>query len=92
MLDRRATALIKPAVLRLAKMAKHAGITANQISLMGFLVGLVAAILIANSAYMTGALVILVSRSLDALDGAVARLTQPTDVGGFLVLRYRHHR
>lgn len=88
MLDRQATALIEPAVLCLAKLAKRAGITANQISLMGFLIGLAAAFLIANSAYLTGAVVILLSRSLDALDGAVARLSKPTDVGGFLDIAF----
>ena len=88
MLDRQATALIKPAVLCLAKLVKRAGITANQISLMGFLIGLAAAFLIANSAYLTGAVVILLSRSLDALDGAVARLSKPTDVGGFLDIAF----
>ncbi|QJC55580.1 Inner membrane protein YnjF [Polaromonas vacuolata] len=88
MLDRQATALIKPAVLYLAKLVKRAGITANQISLMGFLIGMAAAFLIANSAYLTGAVVILLSRSLDALDGAVARLSKPTDVGGFLDIAF----
>ena len=88
MLDRRATAFIKPAVLILAKMAKGAGITANQLSLMGFLIGMAAAVLIANSAYLSGAMVILLSRSLDALDGAVARLTKPSDVGGFLDIAF----
>jgi phosphatidylglycerophosphate synthase len=88
MLDRRATAFIKPAVICLAKLAKRAGLTANFISVMGFLIGMMAAVLIANNFYLTAALIILISRSFDALDGAVARLTQPTDVGGFLDIAF----
>jgi phosphatidylglycerophosphate synthase len=84
MLDRRATALIKPAVLDLAQQVRRIGLNANQLTLIGFCVGISAALLIANGAYLTGAVAILVSRSFDALDGAVARMTRPTDAGGFL--------
>ena len=50
MLDRAATALIKPAINRLARVAVRAGLTANQMTLIGFMIGLVAAILIASHA------------------------------------------
>ena len=39
---------------------------------------------IAFHAYFAAAVLILASRLCDALDGAVARATQPTDAGGFL--------
>jgi len=84
MLDRAATALIKPAVNRLAKVFVHVGLSANQMTLIGFLIGMVAALLIATHAYLAGAIAILLSRLGDALDGAMARQTQPTDAGGFL--------
>ena len=84
MLDRAATALIKPAINRLARVAVRAGLTANQMTLIGFMIGLVAAILIASHAYLAGAAAILLSRLGDALDGAMARQKQPTDAGGFL--------
>ncbi len=84
MLDRRALVLIHPIVKRLAMQLARLGLGANQISLIGFGIGLLAAVLIANGHFMTGAGVILASRLCDALDGAVARLTQPTDAGGFL--------
>ncbi|MDO9165120.1 MAG: CDP-alcohol phosphatidyltransferase family protein [Rhodoferax sp.] len=84
MLDRTATALIKPLVTRLARALRRAGLSANQVTLAGFLIGLLAALLIANGAYMTGAVAIFASRLCDALDGALARLTQATDRGGFL--------
>ena len=84
MLDRYAAALIKPIVDALGKPLARAGVTANQLTLVGFLIGLSAAFLIAYGAYLTGAAVIFISRSCDALDGAVARQRTPTDRGGFL--------
>ena len=84
MLDRAATALLHPLVTRLAKVLQRHGVRANQITITGFLIGLFAAFLIANSAYLTGAIAIFTSRLCDALDGAVARLTHATDRGGFL--------
>ena len=84
MLDRAATALIKPAVTRLASVFVRVGLSANQMTLIGFLIGMVAALLIATHAYLAGAVAILLSRLGDALDGAMARQTQPTDAGGFL--------
>jgi phosphatidylglycerophosphate synthase len=84
MFDRSVSHLIFPAIQRLARQVKRLGLTANQLTLLGFLTGIVAACLIAFDAYMAGAIAILASRLLDALDGAVARLTQPTDAGGFL--------
>ncbi|MDR3455393.1 MAG: CDP-alcohol phosphatidyltransferase family protein [Rhodoferax sp.] len=69
---------------RLARVLVRAGLSADQITLAGFLAGLVAAVLIANSLYVAGAVAIFLSRLLDALDGAVARLSQPTDRGAFL--------
>ncbi|MDO9197759.1 CDP-alcohol phosphatidyltransferase family protein [Rhodoferax sp.] len=84
MLDRTATALIKPLVTRLARALLRAGLSANQVTIAGFLIGFLAALLIANGAYMTGAAAIFASRLCDALDGALARLTRATDRGGFL--------
>ena len=84
MLDRTATALIKPLINRIARLLVRAGLSATQVTLAGFFIGLLAAILIAGHAYLAGAIAIFVSRLCDALDGAVARLTQVTDRGGFL--------
>lgn len=84
MLDRYATALIRPAVQRLADPLARAGVTANQLTLAGFLIGLLAAILIAFHAYLVALAAIIVSRACDALDGAVARHGTATDRGGFL--------
>ena len=88
MLDRRATALIQPAVDALARRLVRGGMGASQITVAGLLIGLFALLLIANDAYFAGAIAIFLSRTCDALDGAVARLTQPTDHGGFLDIAF----
>jgi len=84
MFDRSFSQLTDPLVQRLARRARRLGLNANQLTLLGFLTGIFAAFLIAHEAYLAGAMAILASRLLDALDGAVARLTRATDAGGFL--------
>jgi phosphatidylglycerophosphate synthase len=84
MLDRYAAALIKPLANAVSKPLARAGVTADQLTIAGFLIGLFAAFLIATGAYLLGAAAIFISRSCDALDGAVARQRTPTDRGGFL--------
>jgi phosphatidylglycerophosphate synthase len=84
MLDRHATRLIQPLANALARSLVRAGMTANQVTLAGFGIGLFASFLIATEHYLAGTLLIFASRLCDALDGAVARQTQPTDAGGFL--------
>lgn len=84
MLDKAATEMIRPAINAVARGLHGLGVSANQVSLAAFGFGMVAAYLVANNAYLLSACVIVFSRTLDALDGAVARLTRPTDAGGFL--------
>ena len=84
MLDRFALRLIEPGLTRLGRVLARRGVTADQLTLVGFGIGLLAAVLIAQRAYLAGLALILLSRLCDGLDGAVARQTQPTDRGGFL--------
>jgi phosphatidylglycerophosphate synthase len=84
MLDRLATQLLQPPVTTIAKVLVRAGVGANSITVVGFAIGMLAAILIASGAYIAGAIALFSSRICDALDGAVARQTQTTDAGGFL--------
>lgn len=88
MFDRSVSHWMAPLIQRLARQSKRLGLTANQITLLGFFLGIFASFLIAFEAYMAGAIAILASRLLDALDGAVARLTQATDAGGFLDIAF----
>jgi phosphatidylglycerophosphate synthase len=84
MFDRRLSNWIKPGVDRLARQVARRGLTANALTFTGFAIGLVAAALIANHHYSSGLSLVLLSRLCDGLDGAVARLSQATDRGGFL--------
>ena len=88
MLDRRMTAVIKPAIDALASLLLRWRIGADQLTVAGFAIGLVAALCIANGAYVAGLVAILISRLCDALDGAVARQSQPTDQGGFMDIAF----
>lgn len=84
MFDHAANPLIQALIAPLAKVAARTGLSANQITLIGFAVGLMAAFLIASGDHLAGLAAIFISRLCDALDGAVARQTAPTDAGGFL--------
>lgn len=81
-------AVIRPHIEKpLAGMAFHLvrwGVSANAVTAMGFLLGMGAAGLVASGQYIPGLAVFLVSRLLDGLDGAVARQTRLTDLGGYL--------
>ena len=84
MFDRAATAIIKPGVDRLARLLVGSGVSANQMTLLGFGLGIAAAVLVAVGKFQVAARVVLASPLCDALDGAMARQTQVTDAGGFL--------
>ena len=85
MLDRFTTRLIRPAVQALARPLMRLGISANHITWLGFIVGVLAAASVAAQAWMAGLALLLCSRLCDALDGAVARASdRSTAAGGFL--------
>jgi phosphatidylglycerophosphate synthase len=84
MFDRAVSHFIRPLVNRLAKVAARARVNANQLTVTGFGIGLLAAFLIASGDHLAGLAAIFSSRLFDALDGAVARQTAPTDTGAFL--------
>jgi phosphatidylglycerophosphate synthase len=81
-------AAIRPLIDRpLAQMAERLvawKISANSVTAMGFLLGMGAAGLIGGQQYLAGLALFLVSRLMDGLDGAVARQTRLTDLGGYL--------
>jgi phosphatidylglycerophosphate synthase len=84
MLDRHALDILKPAATKLANAIHARGISANQLSLAGFAIGVIAAILIAFGHFWPALAAIALNRILDGLDGAVARLSAPTDRGALL--------
>ncbi len=84
MLDRPAQALISPALQPLAQALVRRGVAADAVSWAGFMLGMAAAVCIALQRPLAGLALLLASRLADGLDGAVARLTRPTDRGAFL--------
>jgi phosphatidylglycerophosphate synthase len=85
MLDGRMRQVIDPALNHLGQGLAARGITANEITLFGLFMGLVAAGMIGAGLPGVLALVpLLIGRLADGLDGAVARVTGKTDFGGYL--------
>lgn len=60
------------------------GVSADQITVAGFFIGALALPALAVEAYGAALVLIALNRIMDGLDGAVARLTKPTDRGAFL--------
>lgn len=84
MIDRPLALILKPCVDGIAKSLVQLGLRADTLTLIGFAFGLISSGLIASGYFLSGLVLILISRAFDAFDGAVARLTTPTDRGGFL--------
>lgn len=84
MLDRAIQQVLKPVLQRVAHGLVRAGVGADALSFIGFALGMAAALSIVFQHFMAGLVLLLLSRLMDGLDGAVARLTHPTDRGGFL--------
>lgn len=84
MLDKAIQYALKPLMTRAARSLVRLGLGADAISLAGFAIGMAAAAAIATQHYQSGLALLLLSRLMDGLDGAVARATTPTDRGGFL--------
>ena len=84
MLDRRATDLLRPALVAVARALARIGVKADQVTLFGFAVGIAAAVAIGFHLYLTGLALLLASRICDGIDGALARLTAASERGGFL--------
>jgi phosphatidylglycerophosphate synthase len=83
-LDRVVQQALKPLLARAATGLVRGGVSADALTFTGFGLGLAAATAIAFGHFLAGLALLLLSRLMDGLDGAVARATSPTDRGGFL--------
>lgn len=84
MIDRHLLPLQRAVFAPVADALVATRVSANSVTLAGFVAGLAAASSIALDLYIAGLVLILVNRSLDGLDGALARRRGPTDRGAFL--------
>ena len=85
MLDKFVTPIIKPLLTPVVMLINKSGITANQLTVFGFLVGMFAVPLLAFEMWYGALIAIALNRILDGLDGALARYAnQSSSAGGFL--------
>lgn len=84
MLDGAAKSIIQPTLDRIGRVLAGCGISANHVTIAGLLIGGFAGAAIIWEQFIAAVVLILASRALDGLDGAVARATAPSDFGGFL--------
>lgn len=84
MLDGSLRRLLDPALERLARVCLAAGLTADRLTVAGFLASCACGIAIALQADALALAMLALSRLCDGLDGTVARATRPTDRGGFI--------
>lgn len=85
MLDRFITPIITPLLMPIVKQLNKRHIKADQVTLVGFAIGLLAVPLLAAQLWVAALIVILINRLFDGLDGALARYQQQENAaGGFL--------
>jgi len=85
MLDKFITPIIKPMLAPAVVLLDKRGVSADQLTLLGFLVGLLAVPLLAYELWYIALVAIIINRILDGLDGALARYqNQSSSAGGFL--------
>lgn len=83
MLDAKLRPLIDPPFNRAGRVLARWGVTANMLTLGGLALGLGGAFAIAFGAVWLGLALIIANRLSDGLDGAVARASAPTPLGGY---------
>jgi phosphatidylglycerophosphate synthase len=84
MFDAMLRPLIDPPLNRAGRWLAARGVTANALTASGLGLGLLAAAAVAGGQMLPALLLILGSRLLDGLDGAVARATAKTPFGGYI--------
>jgi phosphatidylglycerophosphate synthase len=76
--------LVDPTLIRVATWVAGARISANALTIGGAGLGLGAAFFITQSHFAAAWVLILLNRICDGLDGAIARINGPTELGGYL--------
>ncbi len=84
MLDSRLRPLIDPPLNWLAERVAHLGVSANTVTLLGFVFGLAGCVAVAGQSYLLAILLLAINRLADGLDGAIARRRGMTEFGGYL--------
>ncbi|MCR9072850.1 MAG: CDP-alcohol phosphatidyltransferase family protein [Alphaproteobacteria bacterium] len=84
MFDAALRRVVDPPLNAAGRAVARAGISANAVTVAGFVVGLGALPALAAEQYAVALALIVLNRLADGLDGAVARAAGPSDLGGYL--------
>lgn len=86
MLDSHIRPYIDPPLNIVGRAIVRQGISANLLTLIGFIIGIIACVALAFESYTAALVFILFSRTIDGLDGAAARNSSQgaTDLGAYL--------
>ncbi|TNE34112.1 MAG: CDP-alcohol phosphatidyltransferase family protein [Alphaproteobacteria bacterium] len=84
MFDAALRKVIDPPLNAAGTLLARGGISANMVTIAGFVIGMAAIPFIGTGFYLPALFLILVNRLFDGLDGAVARHSLLTDFGGYL--------
>ena len=71
-------------ISKIASLISNLGVSANQVSALGFSFGILAFAFISFDKTIIGLLCLIFNRLADGLDGAIARIKGPTSLGAFL--------
>lgn len=85
MLDKFITPIIKPMLNPIVIVLHKRGVTADQLTIVGFIIGMLALPLLAYQLWFGALIIIVLNRVFDGLDGALARhANQSSSAGGYL--------
>lgn len=84
MLDARTRRLAAPPLARMAERAERAGIGPGAVTAVGLVVGVGACVAAGLAVWWLALVLWALNRTLDGLDGALARRGEPSDLGGML--------
>lgn len=84
MLDNKARELLSPVLDRSAQLLYSAGLSAGLLTAVGWLLGLGSVVLICFHQWIPALIFWILNRLVDGLDGPLARISGPSDLGGFL--------
>jgi len=82
-LDSRLRPFIDPPLDFVARRLLRTGVSANQLTFAGLLVGAAAALAIVIGSFWLGFVLVALNRLIDGLDGPLARQSRPTELGGY---------
>ena len=88
MLDTKARHLVQPVLDRIAQLCQRLGVSANALTVIGMLTGVIAAIFVLQGKPLVGFTVLWLSGLIDAADGTLARLTKPSPLGAILDITF----